>query len=754
MRSALADPLSPPADLAAVIWSEDQGRLREIARMPIRGGRSAPAGDWMVRAASAVVPGSPDASDFVVTFRLMRGSVPSVAVGIEIPLAHWSTENFVLVPAAVYAGNRFTSVKGKYPPSVPAEFRGPKARIVVADITRLSIGPGPSFIELLTGNMSTPAMGFVAPASGEGFLLLTDQGSRLGDHALILEESDDRRSAVIRLTAPGIRRLRSTGNARVPSNDRGANWKSGEETTVHFRLHRFPARRPQELFDRLAATRKSIAGPDLPRQVLPFSAAWEMLETRFNRDNWNESRGVYMDGLPIGGPEDVSEFGWTGGGQVTQAFLFEGAGLSRSRARRNLDTLLSSVPAASGLFYTLYDGKHWQTDAPVEGTSALLPRGQGDILFCFLKQFNLLKAQGEAIAGHWEKAVRGQADALVATWKREGQFGFAIDSMTGKVEAGGTTSGAILPAGLALSSQWFHAPEHLAVAREAAEHYAQNDLAAGYTTGGVGDALEVPDSESAHGLLQSFVTLWEVTLEERWLGYARQMGRQFASWVQSYDYRFPASSAFAMADMRSAGATWANAQNRHGAPTICTASGDSLFRLFRATGDRFYLDLIRDIAHGIPQYFSRADRPYGCGTEGKTMPASWIYERVQMSDWEAPGTPQGEVPCASADWNACAMMLTWIEIPGLYVQPDSGLVCSIDHVNAKLLRQSAGAAIVELHNPTAFHARVRVMSESSSAARTPLPLNALLKRPLVSVPAGSRVAVRAQADGSAAIVKA
>jgi hypothetical protein len=749
MRSALAVALPAPAAISGVIWTAEQGQLREIARAPVHATGSRQVGDWNVQTVIKPVIGAQDARDITVSFRLAAGNLQSVAVGIEIAISDWSTRNFVLFPGSVYAGNRYTIVRGKYPPMVPSEFQRPDAPIIEADIARLSISPGPSFLERLIGDMSTPAVGYLAPERGEGFLLLTAQGTGLGNYGLAIEESDDRSRAWIRLTAPGIRRFRQTIDALVPSNDRGFDWKAGDEATVHFRVHGFAARRPQDLFDRLAATRKSIAGPDQPRHVLPFSATWDMLEAHFNQDNWNESWGVYMDGLPLSGPYDVSEFGWTGGGMVTQALLFDGSPISQTRARRNLDTILTGAPAPSGLFNTLFDGKHWEGEAPVPGGTALLPRGQADGLFCVLKQFNLMRARGEAIPPHWEKAIQAQANALVRTWRRAGQFGYALDSRTGDVVVGNTTSGAAIPAGLALASEWFHSADYLTVASQTAGHYASHDMEVGVTTGGPGDAPEAPDSESSYGLLQSFVTLWEVTREPRWLDFARQMGRQFASWVVSYDFKFPAGSSFARADMRTTGAVWANAQNIVPPPSICCASGDALFRLFRATGDRFFLDLVRDIAHGIPQYYSRQDRRYRCGNEGKMMPPSWIYERVQTSDWEVPGTPVGEVPCASADWISCAMMLTWIEIPGLYVQPDSGLVCAIDHVDARLIRQTAGAALIELHNPTSFPARIRVFAESRAAARQPLPLNALLKRPVITIFAGDRVRIRVDSDGRA-----
>jgi hypothetical protein len=713
----------------------------------------------MVRTVSRTVAGAPDAHDIELTFRLGQGTAQSIAVGAEIALPQWSTRSFVLFPGSVYGGNRFTCVPIKYSEAIPAAYVRPDAPIYIRDIARLSMGPGSSIIERMIGDMSTPAVGFVAAEKNEGFLLLTTQGCRLGDHGLALEESEDRSHAWIRLTAPGVRRFRQTIDAMVPSPDHGRDWETGEEVTVRLRLHRFPAHRPQDLFDRLAATRKSVTGPDQPRHILPFSQAWDMLETRFNRDLWNESLNAFAGGLPWiymdEHPFDdhaAVEFGWTGGGIATQALLFDGTPTSRSRARRNLDTILTGAPAPSGLFNTILENGRWRSDQNVGNWKALLPRSQGDGLFCVMKQLNLLHTQGEPIPPHWEDAVRAQADALTRTWRRAGQFGFAIDSMTGDVVWGGSTSGALIPAGLARASEWFHCSEFLTVAREAAESFAQHDLTAGITTGGPGDALEAPDSESSYGLLQTFLTLWEVTQEARWLEYARQMGRQFASWVVSYDFQFPASSTFGRVDIRATGAVWANAQNLVPPPSICCASGDALFRLFRATGDRFYLDVVRDIAHGIPQYFSREDRPLNCGHEGRTMPPSWIWERVQTSDWEIPEVPLGEWPCSLADWVSNAMMLSWIELPGLYVQPDAALVYAIDHVNARLLRQAGSAVLVELHNPTKFSARVRVLAENHAAVHVPLPLNALLKRPVVAVAAGERVTLRVEAGGRAVIV--
>ena len=83
-------------------------------------------------------------------------------------------------------------------------------------------------------------------------------------------------------------------------------------------------------------------------------------------------------------------------------------------------------------------------------------------------------------------------------------------------------------------------------------------------------------------------------------------------------------------------------------------------------------------------------------------------------------------------------MLTWIEIPGLYVQPDKGLAWAFDHIDAKVLSQTGDRVTVRLTNPTKFPARVRALIESSSDARKPLGFNALFGRPLIELAAGEQ----------------
>ena len=81
------------------------------------------------------------------------------------------------------------------------------------------------------------------------------------------------------------------------------------------------------------------------------------------------------------------------------------------------------------------------------------------------------------------------------------------------------------------------------------------------------------------------------------------------------------------------------------------------------------------------------------------------------------------------------MMLTWNDLPGVYAQPDTGLIRALDHVRAEWA--DPGHQGLRLINSTKFPARVRLMAETADQARNHrLPANFAAGLPLVSVPAG------------------
>ena len=80
---------------------------------------------------------------------------------------------------------------------------------------------------------------------------------------------------------------------------------------------------------------------------------------------------------------------------------------------------------------------------------------------------------------------------------------------------------------------------------------------------------------------------------------------------------------------------FANIQNKHASPGICTLSGDSILKLYRYTKKEAYLELIKDIAYFIPQCVATDARPiYSWSTVPEKLTEGFICERVNTSDWQ------------------------------------------------------------------------------------------------------------------------
>lgn len=698
-------------------------------------------GDWEITAKVSPVPDRSDAVDGQVTFRVVDGTACEVAVAVEWVVADWSRDVFVMLPAAAYNGNRYPSRSYQYPPMVhePGDI-GPDAPILVSNVPRLSHEDGvPSRMQLLTGDLTTPAVCFRNPGAGEVVILLTEQGSALGNHGLTVEEALERSEAVLRIEAPGVRRetLYTMVNTATPSWDRGADWSPGSEVTIRFRLFRFPAASLQELYDRFATVRKDLSGPVALRNELPFSAAFRIIEEKYQRENWCEE-GYYRVGTQeaAGGSKYQDwQAGWVGGGMTPFAFIIAGVAQARQRAVANLEWMFTRAQLPSGLFYAVYsNGEACGDGFDIPGTERwYMVRKQADALYFVLKTFSALGASEPdwRLPEHWAAGARRLADRFVTTFRRYGQLGQYLDCETGDVVVGGSTAAAMAPGALALAGQYSGCPEYVEVAVALARQLDERDVAAGITTGGPGEILKCADSESAFAMLESFVVLYEVTGDGHWIQRAKAMAAQCLTWCASYDFAFPPESPFGRLDIRAAGSVWANVQNKHSAPGICTLSGDALLKLFRYTGERIWLEQIQEIAHNLPQYVSRADKPVG---EPPAMRPGYICERVNFSDWEGRGNIGGSL--FGSCWPEVSMLLTAVELPGIYVQPDTGLLCVLDHVEARLLGAEDEAARLEVRNPTAFDAEVRVLAESSAEATRILGQAAALRWPVLEIPAG------------------
>lgn len=664
----------------------------------------------------------------MAVFRVVSGTVANANVAISFEIPGWSTDNYVMMPAAAYNGNRFRVVKAGYPPFIHSEDGiGPDMPVTITDVPHLSLGDGVSKIHLRSGDMATPCICVHFPQQAEGFILLGDHQTSFGYTGWKIEESADRGSAMIRLEAPAVRnQMYQMCDSTFPSDDQAADFKAGDTLELRFRLYRFPCENIPALFTKYCEIREDLSGKPAFRHVVPFSHAFRIMEDKFVEKQWNDRYGYIMTS-PDGEGTKYGDWqtGWVGSGMHTLAFLMDGSRISRMRSLQTFDAVFGILQRENGWIHPIFsDGKPMGDDfCHKSKTGVMLIRKNADILLFSGRHIALLHMRGDTVPEAWMRGYRKLADAFVRLWKKNGQFGQFIDMDKDEVLQGGTVSGGIAPGGLVLAWRLTGNAAYLETAVASARHYHTAFVCKGLMNGGPGEILQNPDSESAFGLLESLVELHEVTGNPEWLPMAEDCAYQCASWCVSYDFSFPPDSVFGKLEMKTAGSVYANVQNKHSAPGICTLSGASLLKLYRATGNRFFLELLQAIAHNITQYLSRPDRliptwegdggtePPDGAIQSNLLPSGCMCERVNMCDWETKKNIGGIFN--GSCWCETSALLTYTEVPGIWFMTDTGEVHVFDHVDVTVT-EDGNEWLLDIFNPTAYDAEIKLLAETKS----------------------------------------
>ncbi len=707
--------------------------------------------DWNVQLQASPVPGQPAALEVAVTFELLKGVSAATAVSVAFEFDDWRRDNYVLAPAAVYNGNRYRSIGNGYnPPYLKEMYYNPNVPLTISNNPRLSVEEGQaSLIELQTGNTATPAMCFYSPSKRRSFIVLTDQQSKYGNHGLSIAENAAQDRSCFAITAPAMRKLAPGLGDFHPSGDKAPDWKAGDRLTLRFRIYVMNAGSIPDLLVSFMKHRKDVTGPNQPRNWLPMSY-YNRLATTICSNNFRD--------FPVGSyylPENNNDFqlGWVSGMINTYPMLALNNEKERTRVVAELDFVVSRLQGESGYFYGgitsagVLRPEKMHPDFPEQQA---MVRKNGDVLLWLIKHLMLFKAQGyeKLIKSDWETAARKLAAAFTRTWEAHGEFGQYITPRNGDIAVFNSTAGAIVPAGLAIASGYFNHPGWVQAAEGSANYYYEKFVVKqGLTGGGCGDISMDADVESAFGFLESLMALYNFTGDKSWLRKAEVQAALGATWVFSYDPVFPRESRIGRLGSHMAGAVWASIQNKHAAPGICTTSGDYLFKLFRATGNPLYADLIRDIQHA---HAEAVNVPPDNNTTNNLKGSS--VERIQLSDAEGRASI-GEYGSSRNSWTETSGMLMAIELPGIYVQTDKKLLRVFDHVEAKIVESNRRTLTLVVKNGTKYDATVSVFAEDRRQALKPMLYTAFTKWPKVRVEAGGEIFVTVNRNGEVKTVE-
>jgi hypothetical protein len=758
------------------VWQYDSSKIKQKHIIPVVAGKS---GSLQIEnsAWKCDITESLTAKDGSVKvearFKLEKGNMKSSGVAVSFDFGGWSTNNYVMIPAIVYNGNRFRTIYGGYMPVYPADmYYNKNCPLSFSDDPRLAMNEGePSKIELSTSSASTPAITFFSPIKKRGFILLTEQKTRFGNSGMIVEENAARTSASFSLTAPCVRERIPSFGGFFKSGDTAVTWNAGDEVVIRFSVYSFPVNDIPGFLEKFMDVRKALTGENHPRNITPMSAILKYSSWQTDNYRWYEDPDYKLYSLDVVenffGYKKVFQLGWVGGMMNTFPMLYINDSLHLVRAASTIDFVVNRMQGKSGYFYGFWcDGgvrTELKREIPKElinehpDVKVAMVRKNADALLWFCKQFMLLKEQGNStvIKPSWETAAKKLAQAFVNTWNKNGELGQYVDPENGEIVIFNSTAAAIVPGGLALASKYFNEPDFLKEAIAIANYYYTRDVVKlGLTTGHCGDISQDADSESAAGFLESLMALYWATGDTQWLDKARVQAALVATWTLSYDFNFPPFSDLGKLKVHAAGAYFASTQNKHAAPGICCASGDYLFKLYRATGEHKYAELIRDIQHAHAEVVETPGRPtVSTGSRGSWEPNSksnyygCSMERIQPSDAEGKDGVGMLYKNTSNAWNELNGMLMALELPGIYLQLDNNEIMVFDHVEVTVVERSRSGIVLQIKNPTAFPAKVSLFAETSADAKKPLSYTAFMKWQKIDVGAGKTCKVKVETDG-------
>ena len=574
---------------------------------------------------------------------------------LSVDFPEWEDDTYVLLPACAYDGNRFERVRYEYPPMY-RECDCKNADPVITDVPALNID-GSGSIEITAGDMSVPCFGAFFKNSGKAFFIFTEQACKGKNIGYTVE------SGRVKLSFPALRsKCYRMCRTDEPSSDCGMSVLKGEVIASRVSIKSFKCNGIPEFFELFFKNRRCLLS-DTPAKNAYTEKLWGVIEEHMNRDNFS---GEYYAEA-----SKKWQCGWVGGGMSSLPLLKHGNEISKNRAVQTLDFMTANT-APSGLFYTMIaDGVVTDDGFGYENMkNSALVRKLGDALYFLFKHFEVISPKEK-----WVSSARECADAFVDVYERNEDFGQFINVETAEIMYPGTTSGASVISALVSAWHYFGENKYLDVAKRAGEKYYNDYVARGVTYGGPGEALCACDSESAYAMLESMMLLYEAEKDEKWLNYAKDSLHLFSSWVMPYSYVFPVGSEFSRLNINTVGSVFANVQNKHSAPGICTASGDAIYKLYKYTGIQEYLDLLRDIAFFMPQCVSTKERPiFSWDSKPEKLLPGWICERVNTSDWEGESCIGGVF--LGTCWPETSLLLTFSEL--IWNEQISERLCS-DH---------------------------------------------------------------------------
>lgn len=299
--------------------------------------------------------------------------------------------------------------------------------------------------------------------------------------------------------------------------------------------------------------------------------------------------------------------GWVSGAPYAYALLTYGRKINNPQyieaAVKVLDKISTGI-APSGIFWAEWTkeigwGSGWNPKK-----NWLQARTISEAVLFMVRALEFEKKQGNR-HGEWEEAVLSNLRFSVGCQREDGNFGSYYHCESGEVEEWDGAGGILWIAALLEGSHYFD-EEKFRVSAQKAGGYYQSFIHNELIYGAPEDVHLTPTSEDAYNAVVAYLLLYEEDRSQQWLDLAKKAADWMMTFRWSYNLAFPRHTMLGQLDYRSRGADQASPSNQHlhNYGLFCFPE---MMRLWRYSGDRYYLERTRDNLACFLQCVARED---------------------------------------------------------------------------------------------------------------------------------------------------
>ncbi|MCC5876250.1 MAG: hypothetical protein JJU11_08555 [Candidatus Sumerlaeia bacterium] len=271
-----------------------------------------------------------------------------------------------------------------------------------------------------------------------------------------------------------------------------------------------------------------------------------------------------------------------------------------------LNKITSALSPAGTIFPVWTDEAGWACSfGPEDGTAH--SRTIAEAILFIIRALNL-ELKHDTNHPQWTEAVKSTLNYATGAQRDDGAFPSYFDLSVGRPVsyegAGGLPWIAAVAAGYAL----LQIPHLKEVATRGGDYYAKM-VKDEFLFGSVEDQPLVPTCDDAHWALISYVLLYEVDRDSRWLDLARRAADLALTWRMGYNILFDVETLAARYNLRTRGGDISSVASPTLGPTGLMSYRE-LIRLAQYTGDDYYRQRAEDARLFAAQMVCRVDGQY------------------------------------------------------------------------------------------------------------------------------------------------